>query len=189
MQENWPAVLSIFDKSVHATLPLFLKCHFTPISKIWHLEWTCCIEQWPQQQFLQYGRVIVWGPHGIIKENGTNITILPSQKANDSIVWHDGEMAGSLIQYYLGNNQSHVHKLLWKMLLPAFGNRIYQVKLDKDAKIATWIATWTLQKEELLMACTSHLYGFALADDFLIKYRSGLYFFFFLLILLFQNNG
>lgn len=40
------------------------------------------------------------------------------------------------------------------------------------------------------MACTSHLYGFALADDFLIKYRSGLYFFFFfLLILLFQNNG
>lgn len=81
-------------------------------------------------------------------------------------------MAGSLIQYYLGNNQSRVHKQLWKMLLPAFGNRIYQVKLDKNVAIAHL----TLQEEQLLMTCTSHPYVFALANDFSIEHRNGLYF-------------
>lgn len=81
-------------------------------------------------------------------------------------------MARSLIQYYLGNNHSCVHKHLWKMLLPAFGNRIYQVKLEKNATIANL----TLLEEQSLMTYTSHLYISALANDFLINYRNGLYF-------------
>lgn len=168
-----PAILSTSKKSVDATPPHFPKCRFTPISNIRRLEWTSCIGQRPQQQFLQYGRVIDWGPHGILRESGTNTTILPSQKANRSIVWHDGRMAGSLIQYYFGNNQSHVYKHSWKILLPAFGNRTYQVKLDKNATIANL----TLLEEQLLMTCTSHLHVFALANDFSIDYRNGLYFF------------
>lgn len=64
-----------------------------------------------------------------------------------------------------------MHNQLWKML-PAVGNRIYQVKLGKN----TAIATLTLQDKQLLMTCTSHPYVFALANDFLIEYRNGLYF-------------
>lgn len=104
------AILSTSNKSGDATPPDFPKYRFTPISNIQHLEWTSCIGQRPQQQFLQYGRVIDWGPHGILKESGTNTTTLLSQKANCSTVRQDGGMPGSLIQYCLGNNQSCVHK-------------------------------------------------------------------------------
>lgn len=110
-----PAILSTSNKSVDTAPPHFLKCCFTPISNIQRLERTLCIGQQPQQQFVQYKKVIDWKPHGILKESETNTTSLPSQKANHSIVWHDNMMAGPLIQYYL-DNQSPVHKHLWKVV-------------------------------------------------------------------------
>ncbi|XP_053860528.1 uncharacterized protein LOC128822738 [Vidua macroura] len=165
-------ILSTSNNSVDATTPHFPKCCFTSISNLRHLEWTSCIGQQLQQQFLQYGRVIDWGLHGVLREKGTNITILPFQKANCSIVWHDGGMARSLIQYYLDSNQSRVQKHFWKMLLPAFGNTVYQVNLVKNRTIRNL----TLPKKQSLMTCTSHLYVFALANDLSIEYRNGLYF-------------
>ena len=166
------AILSTSNRSADATPPNFPKYRFTPISNRQRLEWTSCIGQRPQQQFLQYGKVIDWGPHGVLKESRTNTTTLLSQKTNCSTVWQDGGMARSLIQYYLGNNQSCVHRHVWEILIFAFDHGIHQVKLDKNATIANS----TVLEEQLLMTCTSHLYGFALANDFSIDYRNGLYF-------------
>lgn len=58
------------------------------------------------------------------------------------------------------------------MLLPAFANRIYQVKSYKNATIANL----KLLKDHLLMTCTSHRCIFALANDFFIDYQNSLYF-------------